>query len=729
MKKIIVISIIFSFGALVSANVLQIDTITVLKHYELDEVHIRKYLPLGGMERLPDVKNNIIYTGKKTELIRLNRINADLSTNNARQVFAKIPGLSIWENDGSGIQLGVATRGLNPNRSWEFNVRQNNYDISSEIFGYPEAYYTPPMEAVEKIEIIRGAASLQMGPQFGGLLNFHIKKGHPHKPISFETRQTLGSYGLFNTFNAVGGTINKFSYYAFLHHRTAEGWRSNSRYSIYTGYLSANYWLTNKINIGLEYTRMDYKSQQPGGLTDVMFEQNHRQSLRKRNWFGTPWNVVALNFNYEISSQVHLQIKSFATIAERNSVGFVRPVTIPDAVNPATLQYDQRQVDRDFYENYGTEARIGVRYKFLGKDNFFAGGVRAYIGNTGRDQLGAGTNGNDFDLSLTNPQYGRSLDFRTENFSAFAENIFQISERLKIVPGIRIEFIENHSKGYINTTVTGVLPNERRIRQIVLYGIGGEFELTESTFLYGNYSMAYRPVTFAELTPSATTDIIDPELKDASGFNADFGYRGSIKNYLNFDVGVFYMHYNNRIGNVLQNGTPFRTNIGTSVSKGIESYIEINPVNIFTDNSRFGNISFFAANSFISAEYVKWNNPAISIEGKRVENAPKYIHRMGATYTFNGFSATFLYISIGDVFTDAANTEAPNAAGSIGKIPAYRLMDATFSYRFMNRFNLSAGVNNIADVKYATRRAGGYPGPGIMPGNGRTFFVSLGAKF
>ncbi len=56
-------------------------------------------------------------------------------------------------------------------------------------------------------------------------------------------------------------------------------------------------------------------------------------------------------------------------------------------------------------------------------------------------------------------------------------------------------------------------------------------------------------------------------------------------------------------------------------------------------------------------------------------------------------------------------------------------MDATFSYRFMNRFNLSAGVNNIADVKYATRRAGGYPGPGIMPGNGRTFFVSLGAKF
>lgn len=34
-------------------------------------------------------------------------------------------------------------------------------DISSEVFGYPETYYTPPMEALGKIEVIRGAASLQ----------------------------------------------------------------------------------------------------------------------------------------------------------------------------------------------------------------------------------------------------------------------------------------------------------------------------------------------------------------------------------------------------------------------------------------------------------------------------------------------------------------------------------------------------------------------------------------
>ncbi|MDO9184401.1 MAG: TonB-dependent receptor [Bacteroidia bacterium] len=59
----------------------------------------------------------------------------------------------------------------------------------------------------------------------------------------------------------------------------------------------------------------------------------------------------------------------------------------------------------------------------------------------------------------------------------------------------------------------------------------------------------------------------------------------------------------------------------------------------------------------------------------------------------------------------------------------YQVIDASFSYKFMERYNFKARVNNIADEKYATHRASGYPGPGIMPGNGRTIFVSFGASF
>jgi Fe(3+) dicitrate transport protein len=699
----------------------------------LSEIEIKE--ELGGMKRMPDLRDHIIFAGKKTEVIRLDKINADLSINNTRQVFAKVPGVSVWENDGSGIQVGVATRGLSPNRSWEFNVRQNGYDISSEIFGYPEAYYNPPMEAVEEIQVIRGAASLQFGPQFGGLLNYNLKKGNPEKPISFETQQTVGSYGLFNTFNAIGGTHKKISYYGFFQYRTADGWRQNSRYNTYTGYVSINYRITEKINLGAEYTKMEYVSQQPGGLTDLQFEQNHRQSFRERNWFNAPWNLASLNFKYDISSAISLNLKSFATISERNSVGFLKAINIKDTINPSTLEYASRQVDRDSYKNFGTEARLTVKYKFFGKENVLASGFRAYRGNTLRNQLGVGTSGMDFDLKLTQPQYGRALEFTTDNLAFFAEHIFYVGNRLKVVPGFRFENIQNGMSGYINTSPTGILEPFKRNRQFFLYGVGIEFVTSKTTRIYGNYSTAFRPITFSELTPSATTEIIDPNLKDASGFNADFGFRGTIRNFLNFDIGVFYLNYDNRIGTISRDGVPFRTNIGTSVSKGLESYVELDVVKLFTQNSKFGGMSLFASNALLDARYVKWNNPAISsdpsksIEGKRVENAPEYIHRFGLTYSLKDFSISWQISSVGSVFTDAANTTAPNAAGTIGKLSGYEVMDLSMTFKFLERYNFKAGINNLTDEKYATRRAGGYPGPGILPGNGRTFFISLGAKF
>ena len=93
--------------------------------------------------RLKDISGTAIYAGKKTELINMRNINANLATNNTRQIYARIPGLNIWEYDHGGLQLGIGGRGLSPNRSSNFNIRQNGYDISADALGYPESYYTP----------------------------------------------------------------------------------------------------------------------------------------------------------------------------------------------------------------------------------------------------------------------------------------------------------------------------------------------------------------------------------------------------------------------------------------------------------------------------------------------------------------------------------------------------------------------------------------------------------
>ncbi|MDQ3073158.1 MAG: carboxypeptidase-like regulatory domain-containing protein, partial [Bacteroidota bacterium] len=231
-----------------------------------------------GIIRMNAVEGVGIYEGKKNEVIVLDDINANLATNNTRQIFAKVPGVNIIENDGGGVQIGVAVRGLNPNRISEFNSRQNGYDISADALGYPESYYTPPAEGLDRIEVVRGAASLQYGSQFGGLMNFVFKKGPADKPFEFTARQTIGSYGHWNSFTSIGGTHKRVSYYAFVHHKQADGWRDNSAFSINTGYASMQYKASKRLVLGTEFTAMRYNMQQAGGLTDAQFAINPRMA-------------------------------------------------------------------------------------------------------------------------------------------------------------------------------------------------------------------------------------------------------------------------------------------------------------------------------------------------------------------------------------------------------------------------------------------------------------------
>ncbi|MFY7667186.1 MAG: TonB-dependent receptor family protein [Crocinitomicaceae bacterium] len=711
-----------------------------------DSLKMRHHKELIFTEKLPTflspIQGTNIYSGKKNEVIHLNQLDADLSSNNYRQIMAKVPGVSIWESDGSGIQTSVSTRGLSPNRSWEFNVRQNGVDISSEVFGYPEAYFTPPTEALEKIEIVRGAGSLQYGPQFGGMMNYVTKRYLGTKPFSFESQQTIGNYGMYNAFNAIGGKIKKFSYYGYLHHRSADGWRQNSQYRTTTGHISLSYSFSPKLNATLEYTHMDYKSQQPGGLTDSMFLENAQQSNRARNWIGTPWNTAALHLDYSFNDKVKIGLKIFYTNAQRNSIGFLKDIYVPDSLNGSF--YNNRQVDRDWYNNIGGELRFLQKYNLLGNESALSAGIRVYSGETTRKQGGIGSVNSDFDLEIVSRQtsnlgsfdYKRELNFTTRNGAAFIENMFQLTKRLSITPGVRLEYINSGAFGAIDKPFVGTsiaVPNQ--VRTILLAGVGAEFKATKNSNVYANFSQAYRPVTYSELTPAATTDSIDSNLKDASGYNIDFGYRGTIKEFLTFDVGAFYLFYDNRVGTINVNNKNLRTNIGASVSKGIESFVELDVMRIFSEKSKIGNLKLYANIALIDARYIRWDDPAALIDstkdftGNYVENSPRTINRFGLTYKYNRFSLNFQLNQVGEVYTDALNTELSNARATIGKISGYQVMDVSCTYLINGKYNVKAGVNNLTDERYATRRAGGYPGPGLLPANGRTFYFSIGVKF
>jgi Fe(3+) dicitrate transport protein len=384
------------------------------------------------------------------------------------------------------------------------------------------------------------------------------------------------------------------------------------------------------------------------------------------------------------------------------------------------------------------------QYKLFGNNSALSVGLRAYSGKTLRKQGAIGSTGNDYDLSIALQQtssngifdYKKELNLSTLNAAVFAENLFQLTKRLSITPGLRIEYINTGAKGTIDKPEIGdAIDVANQIRFVLLGGVGMEYKATEKTNFYSNISQAFRPVTYSELVPSATTDSIDQNLLDANGYNLDFGYRGTIKNYLSFDVGAFYLFYDNRIGTINTNGKNLKTNIGASVSRGIESFIELDLFRLISLNLKHGQFKVFANIAFIDARYTRWDDPAGQTDpskdfsGNFVENAPRNINRFGITYKKNGFSLTTQWNQISSVYTDALNTVSPNSKATIGKLDGYHVLDLSVSYLINEQFTLKGGLNNVTNEQYATRRSGGFPGPGILPGSGRTGYLSIAAKF
>jgi Fe(3+) dicitrate transport protein len=482
-------------------------------------------------------------------------------------------------------------------------------------------------------------------------------------------------------------------------------------------------------------------SQQPSGLTDAQFEKDPYQSLRQRNWFEIDWNIAAINIDYTINDKSRLNVKTFAMTGDRNSIGFMQAPNVADTINSTTLQFNNRRVDIDQYRNFGAEARYITDYKIGNTENSFSAGVRYFVGNTFRFQNGRGDTESSYNLNTLNP-YPTDLDFLTTNTAFFAENIFRIGKKLSIIPGIRFENIRNTANGRVNLTGNSELKitDQNKNRQFLLAGVGAEYHIGQ-TEIYANYSQAYRPVLFSDLTGTPTNDVIDQDLKDAKGYNIDLGYRGRVKDYLFFDVSGFVLQYNNRIGLIAQQNLDgsfynLRTNVGNSRSTGIEALVEFNPIKAWSSNTKFGNLNFFASIAIINAKYqslqviTRQGNTLVekNLRNNRVENAPENIYRTGLTYSKKQLTITAQYSYVSEAFSDANNTRTPTVNGTNGLIPSYQIVDISGTYKFSEMFFVKGGINNLMNEKYFTRRSNGYPGPGLMTAEPRNFFMTVGVK-
>jgi Fe(3+) dicitrate transport protein len=705
----------------------------------LDEIEIIvRNEKIFSLHRLNAVEGTGIFEGKKSEVVLVDQSMANLASNNSRQIYSQVAGLNIFQNDDAGLQLNIGGRGLDPNRTSNFNTRQNGYDISADVLGYPESYYTPPSEGLSNIQIVRGAASLQYGTQFGGLVNFVMKEPKKNQREQFIIRNSIGSNKLYTNFTSYMGSKNKFRYYAYFNFKEGDGFRDNSYFNSKNFFIKTIYDINQESKLSFDLTYFTYLTQQAGGLNDQMFSNNPFQSNRARNWFNVDWLLYNLRFDHEFDLKKSFSVSFFGLNSVRNALGFrVNRVDQVDSNGPRDL------ISGDF-NNFGLEAKFLNNYKLLNKESIFVLGSKLYYA-TNYSRQGPGSDLSDADFSFYNdtfPAYSNQSNYKypNKNISVFGENIINISDELTITPGFRLEYINTQARGQFQRIILDaaqnviqhdtILENRKNERLFLLTGVGISKKLKNDVELYANYSQNYRSVTFADISTVNPAYAIDPEISDENGYTIDLGLRGNYDNFFSFDANIFHLAYNNRIGFVQRlfddgNVKAYRTNTGDANTYGLESLVDINLKKLFGLNSMYI-FNTFLNLSIIESEYIKSEEPGV--KGKEVEFVPKYNIKYGIKFGYKNFTSYLQYSYLASQFSDSSNSVESNLSGVIGQIPAYDILDFSMNYK-LGKIKFETGVNNILDNSYFTRRATGYPGPGIIPSPPRNYYFTLQYKF
>jgi Fe(3+) dicitrate transport protein len=670
---------------------------------------------------LPEVEGTKIYSGKKASVIDLDAL-PKVQANNYRQALSLTPGLLISEETTPLVSIGY--RGIGePHRTQFMNVLKDGIPIHADPIGYPEAYYTPPLETVDRVEFLRGGAGLMYGPQPAGALNYVTYQPRRDREFAFRTENIFGTDNLFGTYNAVDGTIGRLGYYAYFNHRQSDGFRTaNSDYQLDGGHFKVVLDADTDSRWTLAFDAYEEEHGEPGGLNfgtgpnDNNYNVNRDQATRQFDRFRLRRYVPSLSYDKDFSEQTQLSVKAWGGYYDRWSKrqrggGFG---TFPNG--PTSTSND---IERQEFYNFGTEARLRHDYTLWGDDQTFAGGISYFHSDSPRtDRRGSTPNAED-GVIFRNAQRGVNYG------SVFFENKFTW-EKLSVTPGFRLENIAQDISLQNFDPVTGLFINSGENNKLdiqPLLALGVSYQITKKTDIYANVSQSYRPTIFTEsLVVPVGSVFVSGDLPPSLAWTYEIGYRGTHEDWLTWDTSLFLVDLDNKLGGaVTSGGVTVLGSVGRSINYGWDAAVEFDLVRALdswnhTDHANsIGSFSLYANASLLEAEL--HGGP---FDGNRPQYSPDYLLRAGGIYRFRDRVKVAL---LGTFVDQHFATDNQNPTRSI---PAYMVWDFTVEAKVYRDYaSVMAGINNLFDEDYYSR----IRSDGIDPAYGRNFYAGFAFRF
>ena len=633
---------------------------------------------------LPDVVGAAIFAGKKTAVIDLDA-QARIVGNNYRQALSQTPGLLLAEESSPLVSLGY--RGLNPHRAQFTQVLRDGIPIHADQFGYPEAYYTPPLDTVDRIEFLHGGAALQHGPQPGGALNYITHRPRTDKPFSARTQHIVGSDDLYSTFSSADGTVDKLGYYLYFNHRESDGFRSaNSDYDLNNGAIKLLYSLDNGGKIILNADTYEENHGEPGGLSVADFNSGSLKATRLNDELSLDRDSVSLTYEIEPTPDSFFTTSAWWVDYKRSSYrqdggGFGVPPAPNKPFKTEEQQFHTLGIDSRYRVNWGSDLQ-----------HTFTTGVQIYHVDSPRTD------------SISNSATVKKSEREVFYLPVFAENKFSFG-KFSITPGLRVENVWQN----VERLGTGAKDDDES--HILLGGLGAEYATAARSAVYGNISQSYRPKTYTEAVPSEALSDVPDDLEEGKALEYEIGYRTRPQDWLTLDASAFLLSFKDQIGKI---GSTTGI-VGDSIHKGIDFSASTDLLELIARTDSYGALDWYVNATLLDAEFT--SGDAV---GNTPQYAPDYILRTGLNYNYQDK----LKVTFGGTFLDDHFANDSNDANF--KVPAYMVWDLTAEYKIHDNVRLIGGINNLFDESYFARVRNN---DGIDPANGRNYYIGASFEF
>lgn len=638
------------------------------------------------------------------------------------EVLRRVTGVHVNDEEGAGLRINLGVRGLDPSRSSKVLMLEDGVPVSLMPYSEPEMYYTPTIDRMSGVEIVKGSSSILYGPNtIGGVVNFLTAE--PGKGSRSKLNVKGGQGGFFSgLLEYSSSNENSGLQITYLNKSATNIGVVNFGLNDFTAKL--RYHLNENSKIGFKFGIYDEVSNSTYiGLTQKMYESGNydftflapddRLNIRRYSTSVTHDWDFANNFQLKTNLYGYTTVRNwsrqdFGYSANSNTIRVIGDSTDKDG---GALYFRDGTGNRNRqFEVMGVEPRLkGIL--MMGKIvNQIEAGVRYHYERAYEQRIN-GKMINSISGNLVNDEIRTGYAY-----SAYIQDKVFLSDNFIVTPGLRYENFNYERNILRNGSIdTNIITNNSV--STFIPGFGASFLFSSGNSIFAGVHRGFSPPA---ITTAITTTGIDQQLDGEFSWNYEIGIRGIGNDYFDYELTTFIMDFSNQIipiseasGGVGKLAGITQINGGSTLHRGIEAgaTLDIAKLGNFKDDIGIKFNTNFTYTQATFGEDRRLVNPfdkfdTINVNGNTLPYAPKYLISSALDITTNfDLNVRFSLTYVSDQFGDEVNSINPSSNGRIGLIPSYTLIDVNLDY-YVETIGSSIYLNikNLSDQRYITTR-------------------------